>query len=220
MVQIIKEFREPSFSEKLGSGLAGAGQKLAEQLASRMQQKQQLNQMTTYADQLLEENPGNPQIANMANLLKSDLPFEMKTKLMQTMPERNPFAARQQARLEADQHINYYNTLIKELSEEKKNLSYLENKERGKVIDNEIKNLRTQRDQIAKSFGIVSDFEDDLENPEEDLEDTKIPFNPQNDTHTRKAQSLFDKYRNQGLSVQNAKKKTLKALEREFIFNE
>jgi hypothetical protein len=162
------------------------------------------NELLNFADKINQRYPNSPLHNTVADLYRTDLPLEEKTKLVNSLIGIDPFKRDQQERLRMDSVLRRYNSRIKELQDSIKNTRYNERE----PLQQKLKDLQDERDDLL-DFKALNSYEDAAEEDagEED-EDPKVMFNPKNKNHRAKAEALFKKLKD--------KEKVRKALSREF----
>jgi len=134
-------------------------------------------EMKNVADTIEANNPNSASHKILANIFRSDMPTAQKEKIGKLINDTSAFKVEQSQRLANDSIIKNYNSLIKELNEDKKNMTGTNKIERKKKIDKRIAYLKDQRDRLFK-------FNSNL--PDED----KISFDPNNPEHVNEAKAL------------------------------
>jgi hypothetical protein len=180
--------------------------KREEEVRKLIGEKRTQNELLNFADKINERYPNSPLHNTVADLYRTDLPLEEKTKLVNSLIGIDPFKRDQQERLRMDSVLRRYNSRIKELQDSIKNARYNERA----PLQQQLKDLQDERDDPL-DFKALNGYENESEEAEEDTsedEEPKVKFNPSNKQHRSKAEALFRKLKD--------KEKVRKALSREF----
>ena len=190
-----EEYKRKTKAEEAGIKLAG-------------EQRTQ-KQLMAFADQLETNNPNSPVHKTIASIYRTELPMDQKSELVKSLTGVDPFKVQQQQRLQLDSVLKRYNSRLKELDDEIKNVANPNST--GKAEVNELKkqrmSLRSERDQLLdfKSLNGMEDEEEGFELKDEaELEDVaeeeeeeapKIKFDPNNKGHRAAAEKLYKQYK-------------------------
>jgi len=148
-----------------------------QQHKQQSQEQRSQQEYTKVADTIEVNNPNSASHKILATVLRSDMSTDQKEKIGKLIQDTNPFKIEQSQRLANDSIIKNYNSLIKELNEDKKNMTGSNRLERKKKIDKRIEYLKNQRDRLFK-------FNSNLPNEE------KQSFDPNNPEHVNEAKAL------------------------------
>lgn len=189
-------------SKEMGDKLAGE-QKVHKELVS-------------FADRL---EASNPKFKGVADIYRLDIPLDQKTKIVQSITGTDIYREDQQRRLQMDSTLKRYNSRIKEIDDEIKNVRNPSST--GREEANELRRqrmaLRTERDQLLdfRSLnGMDENFEDDEEKVDEirggEVEGPTVKFDSSNQKHRAVAKKLYEKYKD--------KEKVRQILSKDFKF--
>lgn len=196
--------------------------KAQEQAAKLAGEQRTQQQLMSFADKLETDNPNSPVHKTIADIYRTELPMDQKSAIVKSLTGVDPFKVQQQQRLQLDSVLKRYNSRLKELDDEIKNV-----KNPNSTGAAELRDLRTQRmalrnerDQLL-DFRALNGMEDDEEDfgnsfessfddqEEDEIEEgPKIKFDPNNKGHRAAAEKLFKKYKD--------KEKVRKILSRKF----
>jgi hypothetical protein len=174
--------------------------KLKEDAEKLRGQKQTQDQMMSFADRL---EARDPKFKGVADIYRLDIPLDQKTKIVQSLMGTDVFREDQQRRLQMDSTLKRYNSRIKEIDEEIKNVRNPNStgKDEINVLRRQRMDLRNERDQLL-DFRALNGFEneeedfDDVESePEEEEEGPTVKFDANNPKHKAVAEKLFKKYK-------------------------
>ena len=166
--------------------------------------------MKTFADQLEMNNPNSPQHRIVAEIYRSPLSSEEKSKLVTTLAGVDPFRVKQHQDLQLDRTIKRYNSRIKEVQN---SLKEARSTEREPLLQ-QLRDLQSERDKILDFKALQGGVDEEEESDEEvditgEDETPKVKFNPKNKEHIAKFQQLDKKFKGD-------RKKVNAALAREF----
>lgn len=203
-----------------------------------------LSKHKDFADKLEASNPNNPLYKGLAQVYRSDLPSEEKTNIANKLIGLDPYKLQQQQRLRMDSIYKRYNNRIKEVREDLKTAKNFAVDEMGKIdktkpsprreLEKQLRALQDERDQLLE-FASFQDIYLDQDKGDEGSEDfgeieaedegeeKKPTFNPDNPEHKAKAEQLYKKIKAAAekhggyISPEKAKEKVTQELKKEFI---
>ena len=168
----------------------------------RGEQKTQ-KEMMSFADRLEAKDP---KFKGVADIYRLDIPLDQKTKIVQSLTGTDVYREDQQKRLQLDSVLKRYNSRLKELDDEIKNVRNPNSTGATEVNDlrKQRMALRNERDQLLdfRALNGMEDegFEDEEEfEPEEEDEEEegpKVKFDPNNKKHKAVAEQLYKKHKN------------------------
>jgi hypothetical protein len=203
-------------ARKFGEAMGNIAVGIPKLIGQRMQAQKEQKQMESFADALMKNNPDSPMHAMLADVYRSDLPFEKKSAMAKSLVGIDPFKMQQQTRLAMDSTLKRYNQRIKEEQAKAKdifNYSVDERKASRALVDQ----LQHDRDELLGFKSANEDmFEDvDIEEPKAGK---KPKWNPHNAKLQKKASDIYTHYLKKGYSKEEAKAKMKKQLEKEYEF--
>ncbi len=208
------EFQKLSYASQLKK--KEEAEKLQGIEAKKKKEHEELQpKLNKFADELELSNPESPIHKTVANIYRSDLPLDQKSKLIKDMVGVDPFKQKQQHRLQMDSALNRYTKRIKELSDQVKNVRNPNSsgKMESERLNNQLSALRDERDKILNFQALTGDLDNEDKigiEEEEPSKIKKVKFNPDNKEHQAKARQLFKDLKD--------KEKVRKMLEKEFTF--
>lgn len=195
----------------------------AEEQAAKLRGEEKINkELSSFADRLESNNPNSPVHKTIADIYRTELPMDQKTKLVQSLTGVDPFKVEQQKRLQLDSVLKRYNSRLKELDDEIKNVRNPSSAGREEVdtLRKQRMALRGERDQLLdfRALNGMEDeeegFEDALGEDEEEIEGDEGPsvkFDQSNPKHKAVAAKLYAKYKDKE-KVREILKKSFKGL--------
>lgn len=160
-------------------------QALQQKLQQLQNQKTQ-GEMVKIADTIETENPGSSLHKALADVYRSNLPINQKEQIIKSLSSAMPYRFEKEQRLQKDNVLRRYGTLVKEIDAEIKAARY---SDRPKLKAKRAAIIK-ERDALL-NFPALKQFE-------------KSTFNPSNPEHMKKFEELDVKFKGDRVKVNEA----------------
>ena len=160
-------------------------------------------ELMSFADRL---EASDPKFKGVADIYRLDIPLDQKTKIVQSITGTDVYKEDQQRRLQLDSVLKRYNSRLKEVDDEIKNVRNPNSTGLEEV--NELRKqrmaLRNERDQLLdfralngmeEEEELAAEDEVELEGLDEEGAGPKVTFDPSNKGHKAAAEKLYKKYK-------------------------